>query len=220
MDEKLTARAKLIYERDSNSPLFLRTAHYYIKNNNPQIAYSILENGMEIFPDHPLAQILMAKVQYSLENIEESEACFRKASQLLNSEETLTYYKKKFNLPDKRNSPFDSSRGNIFMSSPEDFNFDEDVVNEQVISDEDNFRDLAEKLMNARIDRNESTPATENYKNEFNLDKSKLATETLANIYLSQGQKTEAIKIFELLAFRNPGKREYFLEKIRKIKSE
>jgi predicted Zn-dependent protease len=220
VDEKLTARAKLIYERDSNSPLFLRTADYFLKNNNPQVAHSILEKGMEIFPEHPLVQILMAKAQYILGNIKESEACFRKASQLLNSEETFTYYKKKFNLPDKRNSPFDSSRGNIFMNSQEDFNFDEDVANEQAISDEEDFKDLAEKLMNARIDRNEFTPATENYKNEFNLDKSKLVTETLANIYLSQGQKTEAIKIFELLASRNPGKREYFLEKIRKIKSE
>ncbi len=51
-------------------------------------------------------------------------------------------------------------------------------------------------------------------------DKTKLASETFANIYLSQGQKNEAIKIYELLIQRNPEKKEYYSEKIRELKSQ
>ncbi len=218
MDEKLTARAKLIYERDGNSPLFLRAADFYLINNDPQTAYSILENGLKIFPEHPLAHILMGKVHHALGNIEESESFLRIGCELLNSEQTFAYYKNKFKLPDKKKSPFDSSRGNIFMNSPEDFIFDEEVTNTKSSLIEDNLNELAEKLINARIDRSEVKPVSENNQKEYNPDRSKLATETLANIYLSQGQKSEAIKVYELLADRNPEKREYYLKKIRDLK--
>ncbi len=60
MDDKLTERAKLIYERDKNSPLFLRVADFYLRNNDPLTAVSILENGLMIYPNHPLAFILMS----------------------------------------------------------------------------------------------------------------------------------------------------------------
>lgn len=218
MDEKLTARAKLIYERDGNSPLFLRAADFYLRNNDPQTAYSILENGLKIFPEHPLAHILMGKVHHALGNIEESESFLRIGCELLNSEQTFDYYKIKLHLPDKKSSPFDSSRGNIFMSSPEDFIFDEEVTNTKSSLIEDNLNELAEKLINARIDRSENNPVSEKNKKEYNPDRSKLATETLANIYLSQGQKSEAITVYELLADRNPEKREYYLKKIRDLK--
>ena len=46
------------------------------------------------------------------------------------------------------------------------------------------------------------------------------ASETLANIYLAQGEKNEAIKIFELLIERNPEKKGYYLGKISEIKSQ
>jgi len=218
VDEKLTARAKLIYDRDGNSPLFLRVADFYLRNNDPQTAYSILGNGLKIFPEHPLAYILMGKVQYFLGNIGESESFLKKGCELLNSEQTFTYYKNKFHLPDKKSSPFDSSRGNIFMNSPEDFIFDEEVSNTKSSLIEDNLNEIAEKLINARIERSELNPVSEKNQKEYNPDRSKLATETLANIYLSQGQKIEAIKVYEVLANRNPEKREYYLKKIRDLK--
>jgi tetratricopeptide (TPR) repeat protein len=218
VDEKKTSRAKLIYERDSNSPLFLRAADFYLRNNDPQTAFSILENGLKIFPEHPLAYILIGKVQYALGNIEESESYLRKGCELLNSEQTFNYYKNKFHLPDKKSSPFDSSRGNIFMNSPEDFIFEEEATSNKSSLIEDNLNELAEKLINARIDRSEINPVSENNQKEYNPDRSKLATETLANIYLSQGQKSEAIKVYELLANRNPLKSEYYFKKIREIK--
>ena len=217
MDEKLTARAKLIYERDRNSPLFLRTADFYLRNNDPQTAYNILQNGLQIFPDHPLAYILLGKALYVLGNNEETESCFIKAGGLLNSEEVFAHYKKEFKLPDKKKSPFDSSRGNLFINTEEDFKFDEELKNAESTSIEDNLSELSQQLMNARIERSENNVSANYNQREYSPDKSKLATETLAKIYLSQGQKSEAIKVYEILIKRDPEKREYYLKKINEL---
>ena len=218
MDDKLSARAKLIYEREVNSPLFLKTADYYLQINDQRAAYTILENGLKLFSDHPLAYILMGKVQFALGNIEETESCFRKASELLNSAETYAYYKNKFNLPDKKSSPFDSSRGNLFINSNEDFGFEDEFKKDEPGAIENNLQELSQQLMNARIEREKEVTPKYN-QNEYNADKSKLATETLAKIYLSQGQKTEAIKVYEILLERDPEKKEYYLQKINELKS-
>jgi tetratricopeptide (TPR) repeat protein len=220
VDEKLTPRAKLIYERDNSSPLFLRTADYYLQSNDPQSALSILEKGLKIFPDHPLAFILIGKAHIRLGELELAKYFFKKSSELLNSNQTFIYYKNEFKLPDKQTSPFDTSRGSIFINST-----DEDLLRELLLPAktdpiEDRLPQIAEELMNKRIERTEDLSFEEKNQKEYSPDKSKLATETFANIYLSQGQKTEAIKIYELLLQRNPEKKDYYLEKIRVIREQ
>ena len=220
MDEKLTARAKLIYERNNNSPLFLKVADFYLRNNDPKTAISILENGLKIYPNHPLAFILMANAQHLLDNKALSESYLQKASKLLNSTRTFEHYKLEFKLPDKRTSPFDSSRGNIFFNSSDDFLLDEEVSDDQLKSVDDNLSQIAEKLINTKFDQNSNISTSETNQHEYTPDKSKLATETFANIFITQGQKSEAIKIYELLILRNPEKKEYYSEKIHQLKSQ
>lgn len=221
MDEKLTARAKLIYERDNNSPLFLRIADSYLQSSNPEIAISILENGLKNYPEHPLAFILMAKANVMMNEIEMAEYFFKKSSELLNSNRTYTHYKKEFNLPDKKHSPFDSSRGSVFINSSEGERLKiEEARHDKKQPVEERLEQIAQELMNKRLEQTDNFPLRESDPKQYSPDKSKLATETMANIYLSQGQKNEAIKIYELLANRNPGKKEYYLGKIRDIKSQ
>ena len=221
MDEKLTARAKLIYERDNQSPLFLRIADSYLQSNNPENAISILEDGLKNFPDHPLAFILMGRANAMLNEIDIAEFFFKKSSELLNSNRTYTYYKKEYNLPDKQHSPFDSSRGSVFINSTkEDMMKIEDIIPDKSQPVEDRLSQIANELMNRRLEKTDNFSFREADQQQYSPDKSKLATETLANIYLTQGQKSEAIKIYELLANRNHGKKEYYLEKIRDIRSQ
>jgi tetratricopeptide (TPR) repeat protein len=221
VDENLTARAKLIYERDSNSPLFLRTADSYLRSNNPEIAISILEAGLKNFPDHPLAFILMGKANVMLNEIEMAEFFFKKSSELLNTNRTYSYYKKEYNLPDKQLSPFDYSRGSVFIkSAKEDLLNIEDVISDKPQPVEDRLSQIANELMNRKLERTDNISFEDSDQNQYTPDKSKLATETLANIYLSQGQNSEAIRIFELLSNRNPAKKVYYLDKIREIQSK
>lgn len=220
MDDKLISRAKIIYERDNSSPLFLRIADSHLRNNNPLEAIPILESGLKIFPNHPLAFILLSKAHYALKNIQATKSCLKKASELLNSSQLFTHYKKEYNLPDKQISPFDSSRGNIFINSTDDYILNEETNEDQSKSVEDNLQQIAEKLMNTRLDKDNNISIDESNHKKYNPDKSRLASETLANIYLSQNQKDEAIRVYELLASRIPEKKEYFLEKIKEIKSQ
>jgi tetratricopeptide (TPR) repeat protein len=221
VEENLMARAKLIYERDNNSPLFLRTADSYLQSNNPEIAISILEDGLKNFPDHPLAFILMGKANVLLNEIEIAEFFFRKSSELLNANRTYSYYKKEYNLPDKQLSPFDSSRGSVFIkSAKEDLLSIEEVISDKPQPVEERLSQIANELMNRRLERTDNISFGDSDQNQYTPDKSKLATETLANIYLSQGQNSEAIRIYELLSNRNPEKKLYYLDKIREIQSK
>jgi tetratricopeptide (TPR) repeat protein len=221
VDEKLTARAKLIYERDNNSPLFLRIADSYLQSSNPENAISILEDGLKNYPDHPFAFILMGKANVMINKIELAEYFFKKSGEILNTSRTYTHYRTKYNLPDKQHSPFDTSKGSVFIKSSEDekLNID-DVIPDKSKPVEDRLAQIANELMNKRLEQTDNFPLREADKQQYSPDKSKLATETMANIYLSQGQKNEAIKIYESLVVRNPGKKEYYLEKIRNIRSQ
>jgi tetratricopeptide (TPR) repeat protein len=221
VDEKLTARAKLIYERDNSSPLFLRTADSYLRSHNPEIALSILEDGLKNFPDHPLAFILMGKANVLLNEIEIAEFFFKKSGELLNTNQTYNYYRKEYNLPDKQYSPFDSSRGSVFINSAkEDLLKIEDVISDKPKPVEERLSQIANELMNKRFEQTNNFSFVTPDQAQYTPDKNKLATETLANIYLSQGQKSEAIRIYELLSNRNPEKKKYFLEKILAIQSK
>jgi tetratricopeptide (TPR) repeat protein len=221
VDEKLTARAKLIYERDDSSPLFLRTADSYLRSNNPEIAISILEDGLKNFPDHPLAFILMGKANILLNEIEIAEFFFKKSGELLNTNQTYKYYRKEYNLPDKQYSPFDTSRGSVFINSTKEDRLKiEDVIPEKPQPVEERLSQIANELMNRRFEQTDNSSFVAPDQQQYTPDKNKLATETLANIYLSQGQKSEAIRIYELLSNRNPEKKKYFLEKILAIQSK
>ena len=220
MDNKLNTRAKLIYERNNTSPLFLRTAAFYLLKNDSDTAISILKSGEEFFPNHPLSSLLLSKAYHLKGDNEKTEAYLKKASKYLDDDLVYQYYKKEFNLPERKKSPFDSSRGNIFVNT---IDFKETNEHETDKSErksvDDNLKQIADQLMNARINRNENITSNENIDQKNNPDKTKLASETLANIYIAQGQTNEAIKIFEHLLRANPGKREYYLEKIKKVKS-
>jgi tetratricopeptide (TPR) repeat protein len=221
VDDNLIAKIKVLYDRDNNSPLFLKIADFYLTENNFQKALLILEEGLKYFPEHPLAFILIGKANSMLGNFDAADSYFKQASDLLDSDRTYSYYKNQFKLNDKPVSPFDSSRGSIFISTSvekEDYTKTNEKSVDNSQSVDDRLDQLAREVMNARIEKKDDDLIPELNQNSHSPDKSKLASETLANIYLSQGEKSEAIKIFELLIDRNPEKKEYYLAKIAEIK--
>ena len=197
MNENLNAKAKLLYEQNNSSPLFLKTADTCLYRNEIQNAILILEEGLKIFPEHPLAFILLGKANFMRGNIDIADSYIKKASELLDSSRTYTHYKRELKLPDKPVSPFDSSRGNVFINS---FADDDIVKSEKNLGNnsesiDDRLSELADEVMKARIVRDKNFSLSEIDSEKILTDKSKLASETLANIYLSQDEKNEAIKI-------------------------
>jgi tetratricopeptide (TPR) repeat protein len=223
VNDNFISRARQLYEQNKSSPLFLRVADSYLSSEEIPKAISILENGLKYYPDHPLALILMGKALHIIGKDEEADKIIKQSGELLNSEQTYDYYMKSLNLPDKRFSLFDLSRGSFFVKSIDEENASESLPEESKnnpVSVDDKLGELAEEIMTAKIKRNNDITDTETKENNFTADKSKLASETLANIYLSQSQKSEAIKVYETLIERNPEKKEYYLVKISAIKSQ
>ena len=223
MNDNFISRARQLYEQNKNSPIFLRVADSYLSSKEIPKAITILEEGLKNFPEHPLALILMGKAFHHISKDEEADKVIKLAGELLNSKQTYDYYGKSLKLPDKRFSLFDLSRGSFFVKSIDEEHASESLPDESKnnpVSVDDKLGELAEEIMTAKINRNDDIIDTETKENNFTADKSKLASETLANIYLSQGQKSEAIKVYETLIERNPEKKEYYLGKISAIKSQ
>jgi tetratricopeptide (TPR) repeat protein len=65
----------------------------------------------------------------------------------------------------------------------------------------------------------ENTPVKEKNENKKSAINDPLISETLAKIYLSQGEIKEALRIYSLLIKKCPDKRGYFEDKIAEIKS-
>jgi tetratricopeptide (TPR) repeat protein len=220
VSENFIIKARQIYETRKNSPLFLRVADSFLASNDANEAKEIIEEGLKFYPDHPLALILLGRANQLEGNNEQADELIQRASKILNSKETYKYYKSKLNLPDKRFSLFDLSRGSFFVKST-DMNQNAEKSEEPAENKsnevEDRLSEIADKMMNTRISKDENFSVPESKENNYKPDKSKLATETFANIFISQGQIDEAIKIFETLIERNPHKKEYYLEKIKEI---
>jgi len=166
--------------------------------------------------------ILLGRANQLEGNNEHADELIQRASKILNSKETYKYYKSKLNLTDKRFSLFDLSRGSFFVKSADlnpNTEKSEEPAENKSKEVEDRLSEIADKMMNTRISKDENFPVPKSKENNYKPDKSKLATETFANIFISQGQIDEAVRIFEALIERNPHKKEYYLEKIKEIQS-
>jgi tetratricopeptide (TPR) repeat protein len=84
---------------------------------------------------------------------------------------------------------------------------------------EDRLDQLAETISSAKIQRVKEDEDPE-LSSLFNLSENNMIiSETLAEIYLAQGEYKEAVKVYERLIKKNPEKGEYFTNKIRVIQT-
>jgi tetratricopeptide (TPR) repeat protein len=205
-----------------NSPLFLRSAQNLLLNNDPHNAIIVLKNGLQKFPDHPVAHILLGKAFLRNHNYELAESNFKIAAELINSEKTYEYYaneiKKENRLTaDRKNS---SQNKDTVQSVREELgteNRSEQSTDTKAI--EDRLEQLAEAISSARIQRVNDNDIQKSDVLHNIPEGGKIISETLAKIYLAQGEHDEAISVYERLIKKNPLKENYYLEKIREIRS-
>jgi tetratricopeptide (TPR) repeat protein len=191
-------------------------------DNDYQRAIVVLKKGLKKFPGHPVAYILLGKAFLLNRNIELADSNFKVASDLLNSKKTYEYYSNEINKVNRFTVNRESfSKNTNSYSDPGDNSVTENhqQQSEKKKTVEDQLEQLAVALSSAKIERiKESAP--------FNSDifyripeRSKIISETLAEIYLSQGERGEAVKVYERLIKRNPLKEGYYLQKIKQIRS-
>jgi len=219
-DEKVS----LIYEYNKKSPLFARKANAEIFVNNVEKAVEILQYGLQFFPDYPSAHIILAKAYMTLGKYDDALRSFKIGCGLINSETSYQYFVDEVALYKKQRSAFEKNPRQTlsFENDLEEDSFETNTAfsfkNENTF--EDHLGELAEKISAIKLQppsevENKGEESDSNFPSEV-----KIASETLAKIYVAQGEFLEAIEMYRRLILKNPLKENYFLERIAELQAK
>lgn len=201
--QTFSEKVNLIYEYNKQSPLFVRVANNELEKNNFERALEILNDGIISYPDYPIAYIVLGKTLNQLGKYKEALDAFRKGSDLLNSGKLYDYYRREVeNLKKQR----------IFFETGKPVVTGEDG---SAAGTESKNISLEEELSSFESMEGPGARSTSTMSGNDTI-----VSETLANIYINQGEFREAIKIFEKLLNKIPQKKDYYLQKINDIKAK
>jgi tetratricopeptide (TPR) repeat protein len=215
--EEFKNKVRLIYEYDRKSPLFARIANWELDNNNTSSAIEILEQGLREYPDYPTPYFILGKAYILTGEYVKALKCYKKGSELIHSNETYEYYAKVVENMKRQGTPFEL-RGIGFPDElHESLNREGESKNFLI---EENLGELAERISQAKIPvtGEENKPAEYEMK-DFS-DNSLIVSETLAKIYITQGEVGEAVSVYEKLKIKNPEKADYYSQKISELKEK
>ncbi len=212
-------KIRLVFEYNRKSPLFARISDWELENNNHDLAIEILEEGLRESPDFPTPYFILGKIYSFKEEYSKALKCFKKGSELIGSNKTYEFYLRELENLRRVKTPIKMRGFDNLQTESKKGEFSE--TDSEGKSDlEDNLNELAEKISHAKI----PTITDENKTTDFEVkdfsDSSMIVSETLAKIYIAQGELQEAIAVYEKLSKKNPGREEYFSQKIVELKSK
>jgi tetratricopeptide (TPR) repeat protein len=212
-------KIKLIYEYNRESPLFARIANWELENNNLETAIEILEGGLRENPDFPTPYFILGKAYSKMSEFSKALKCYKKGSELIHSKETYKFYLRELESLKNLKTPPELRTIPIYDERKEK-KAEEKKSSSEI---EDDLDMLAEKISNAKItvvqedkNFNKNIPDESSFAGESSL----IVSETLAKIYLAQGEIQEAISIYEKLKKKEPAKKDYFSQRIDELKSK
>jgi tetratricopeptide (TPR) repeat protein len=230
-DKIFSKKVSLIYEYNRNSPLFVKMADSLIEDNNVDEAVEILRAGLKTYPEHPVAYLLLGKAFAKMGSYGKALESFKKGSDIIQSDETYSYYVNELEKVKKQRSLFEASRGNSFFNSseilqksanaPELFNAKSETKQEKELTNtiDERLEELADQISKVKLSApTGSTTTHADFKDIISQD-SMVVSETLAKIYVAQNEYDEAIKVYEKLIKKEPSRYEHYTEKIKEIRS-
>ena len=225
-------KISLIYEYNKNSPLFVRVANSELEKNNIDEAINILDAGLRIFKEHPTAHILLGKAYALSGKYSDALDLFEKASKILQSEKTYDYYVNELESIRKQRSLFETTNGNAFFNSSVESDLsisDDDIYYtgtgtsssaDLIASIDERLEQLAEEISRAKLTHSFDRSSPDKDLLDNLPDDNLILSETLAEIYLSQNEHDEAIRVYEKLINKDASKTEYYTGKILEIRSK
>ena len=230
-DKIFSKKVSLIYEYNRNSPLFVKMTDSLIEDNNVDEAVEILKAGLKTYPEHPVAYLLLGKAFAKMGSYGKALESFKKGSDIIQSDETYSYYVNELEKVKKQRSLFEASRGNSFFNSseilqksanaPELFNAKSETKQEKELTNtiDERLEELADQISKVKLSApTGSTTTHADFKDIISQD-SMIVSETLAKIYVAQNEYDEAIKVYEKLIKKEPSRYEHYTEKIKEIRS-
>lgn len=192
-------KVKLIYEFNKSSPLFARVAEAELNDGHVDQAMKILEEGFNNYPDYITARLIFVEALAKKGEYKKVIDIMEELRPSLDDDELINYYLEKI----------EEERAKTEI--------EKDFLLGEKKSLEDNLENLAEVISKAKI-----PPVDANKSNKNNEDFSSMGkqfiSETLANIYFSQGNYNEALEIYQKLLEISPNKVEHLIEKIEETK--
>lgn len=224
-------KVTLIYEYNKNSPLFVRAAYIEIENENIDDAIFILRHGLKVYPENPVAILLLARAYALLGKMEIAAKLVKKGSNLIHSEETYNFYTKELEALEQRLATPGLPQEKIFFNEKAANEKAEDFVLPPVKENQEDTSTETEAIENrleelAKTIASVKLPPPGDVKNMDSRSLDQLSennlvvSETLANIYVKQGQYYEAIKVYDNLIKMKPDKANYYYEKVAEIKTK
>lgn len=210
-------KACLIYEFNKKSPLFVKQANKEILLNNIDSAIEILENGLRFFPSHFTAKIILARALALKGSYSNSLKIFKDVFQAINSTDSFNYYVHEIENIKKQRSAFEmNKRLSTWVDIPEEIE-DSNKTDFQTKSNsvDDRLSEIAQKISSIKL--SDSSRQNSNAKSDSNINTIKeksITSETMAKIFIAQGEFKEAIKIYQKLSELKPDRRSYFDQKI------
>jgi len=211
-------KIRIIYEYNRNSPLFARIANWELENNNHEAAIEILKEGLRENPDFPTPYFILGRAYCKTGDFSKALKCFKKGSELIHFRETYQFYLRELDsMRSSQMSPELRALASLERKKEKSFQKKE---NERSAQLEDNLDELADKISRAKIPVITEEDSSSKYVANEIPESSLIVSETLAKIYLAQGEIKEAIIIYEKLSKKEPSRLEYFSQRISELKSK
>ncbi|MFO7447037.1 MAG: tetratricopeptide repeat protein [Ignavibacteriaceae bacterium] len=227
-------KVSLIYEYNKKSPLFLRMANTEIENNNVERAIEILNNGINQYPDFAAAHLLLGKALTLVGNYSEALKSVRTGSDLIHSQSTYEHYLKEIEIIRRQRAMFRTTNRSAFMNEDdlpginkpllpdndeEKQSLAKSEITETKSSVDERLGQLAQEISSAKIPEISKEAPAQNFDEDFS-GESMIVSETLAKIYIAQGEYKEAVEVYEKLKRKSPHQVEYYNQKIAELKKE
>lgn len=209
-----------IFENDVTSPLFVRKANEEINKNNLKTAVDILSAGLKNHPDHPVAYILISKALAMSGNFAQAEEALNRGCAIINSQQTREFYLKEIEKIKEKMPAREVDR----LLTMDDYEAKTSGKKSKKKKEKDSGRTIDEQLVEL-AEKISNTPAGTGTGESADIERKKqretaLASETLAEIYVSQGEISEAIKTYKILQQKYPDKRLSYEKKIEDLKNK
>lgn len=237
--DKYTQEIKTKLDRNFLSPLFIRLANLLYINEQYEECISVCKTGLDIYPNYLTAKLILLKAFLKAEYLNEAEILFNEIrSKITNKDmlgkldaniqnlksisrqEKIYYTKSPKNKFDYKSfvKKFDVQE-NLFSNFTLN-NFFSEMTGTEIKNDKE-FQSFLDRFESFHFDRDEAPPhkpepaATKKPAGaEDMLNKIRIVTETLADIYAEQGNYKEALDAYNMLLRAGSGNSKRIEEKI------
>ena len=217
-------KVSLIYEYNNKSPLFARIAENEIEKNNIDEAIKILNDGLQNYPDFSVAYFLLSKAHTIKGNYGQALKYAKKGSELVHSPKTFDYYLREIDAVKKQRQLFNVSRwadsANESFSNFAPAQVNNMEKNKPAESIEETLNKLTAEIEGTSLTIKEAKKKIEDTRTKANPNNDFIVSETLAKIYITQGEFKEAISVYKKLKLKDPEKENYFNSKIEELKAK